>query len=128
MFDFPHLTVIGLVVVPHQMEESMNKEQGDLLLSGVPQFDGFGLGMIERDDDGTQGEVLMLSFEREAEDIGGFVDVAVGVVELPNHCIVTEDEFDLPLRTGVGNGLEQSNIKTEFGVVFQKNHMIVYQK
>ncbi len=106
MFDLSHLTVIRLVVIAHQMEESVDEEQGYLLMGGVTQFLRFGLGMIQRDDDRSQREVLMLSFEREAEHIGSFVDLTVDAVELLYGCIVAENELNLPLCTGIGNGLE----------------------
>ena len=128
MFDLPHLSVICLVVVAHQMEESVDEEQGDLLLGGVTQFLRFGLGMIQRDDDRPQREVLMLPFEGEAEHIGSFVDVAVGAVELLYGGIVAENELNLPLCAGIGNGLEQSSIEGIIGVVISINHAVVYQK
>ncbi len=118
MFDLSHLTVIRLVVIAHQMEESVDEEQGYLLMGGVTQFLRFGLGMIQRDDDRSQREVLMLSFEREAEHIGSFVDLTVGVVEFPYRRIVAEDEFDVPTGTGIGNGLKVGSIEVKFGGIF----------
>ena len=68
----------------------------------------------------------MLSFQWETEYIGALVDIPMGVVEFLDGSIVTNNEFNVPLGQGVGDGFDPTCVKSMLGLVFNKNHAEVY--
>ena len=128
VFFSAHLAVVGLMIVSQQMEQAVEEEQGDFLVGRVPQLCGFGPCVIDRDDDRPQRHMILLSLERETQDIGGMIDRPVLPVEFTNGRIVDKDQLNVTRGLCLRHGFDRCKLKRKIGSVFKKNHAEVYPK
>ena len=92
-----HLAVVGLVVQAGEMQQPMQQEDADLIAQRVPEGRGLTGGGIERDRQ-IAGVVVRILGGGKAQNIGGLVLAAKGLVQAAQRGIVGQQDIDVAVQ------------------------------